>query len=95
MGFFTLFRKEMLRFLKVSVQTVAAPVLTSALYLVIFGQVLEGRLGAVVRAAKRDGDLVLPDLQGHLRHRRRAAHTQAGRPGLHPAPLRPDAPLPP
>jgi ABC-2 type transport system permease protein len=44
MGFSTLFRKEMLRFLKVSVQTVAAPVLTSALYLVIFGQVLEGRL---------------------------------------------------
>ena len=44
MGFITLFRKEMLRFLKVSVQTVAAPVLTSALYLVIFGQVLEGRL---------------------------------------------------
>jgi hypothetical protein len=31
MGFTTLFRKEMLRFLKVSVQTVAAPVLTSAL----------------------------------------------------------------
>jgi ABC-2 type transport system permease protein len=44
MGFSTLFRKEMLRFLKVSVQTVAAPVLTSALYLLIFGQVLEGRL---------------------------------------------------
>jgi len=44
MGFTTLFRKEMLRFLKVSVQTVAAPVLTSALYLVIFGQVLEGRM---------------------------------------------------
>jgi ABC-2 type transport system permease protein len=43
-GFTTLFRKEMLRFLKVSVQTVAAPVLTSALYLVIFGQVLEGRM---------------------------------------------------
>jgi len=44
MGFTTLFRKEMLRFLKVSVQTVAAPVLTSALYLVIFGQVFEGRM---------------------------------------------------
>jgi ABC-2 type transport system permease protein len=44
MGFTTLFRKEMLRFLKVSVQTVGAPVLTSALYLVIFGQVLEGRM---------------------------------------------------
>jgi ABC-2 type transport system permease protein len=43
-GFRTLFAKELLRFWKVSVQTVAAPVLTSLLYLVIFGQVLEGRL---------------------------------------------------
>lgn len=43
-GFRTLLWKELLRFLKVSVQTVAAPVLTSLLYLVIFGQVLEGRL---------------------------------------------------
>jgi ABC-2 type transport system permease protein len=43
-GFYTLFVKELLRFIKVSVQTVAAPVLTSLLYLVIFGQVLEGRL---------------------------------------------------
>ena len=44
MGFWTLFSKELLRFVKVSVQTVAAPVLTSLLYLVIFGQVLEGRV---------------------------------------------------
>lgn len=44
MGFWTLFSKELLRFIKVSVQTVAAPVLTSLLYLVIFGQVLEGRV---------------------------------------------------
>ena len=44
MSFWTLFIKELLRFWKVSVQTVAAPVLTSLLYLVIFGQVLEGRL---------------------------------------------------
>jgi len=43
-GFWTLFWKELLRFLKVSVQTVAAPVLTALLYLVIFGQALEGRL---------------------------------------------------
>ncbi len=40
----TLFRKEMLRFFKVAVQTIAAPVLTALLYLVIFGRVLEGRL---------------------------------------------------
>ena len=44
MSFWTLFWKELLRFLKVSIQTVGAPVLTSILYLVIFGQVLEGRL---------------------------------------------------
>jgi ABC-2 type transport system permease protein len=44
MSFWTLFSKELLRFVKVSVQTVAAPVLTSLLYLVIFGQVLEGRI---------------------------------------------------
>ena len=44
MSFYTLFSKELLRFVKVSVQTVAAPVLTSLLYLVIFGQVLEGRV---------------------------------------------------
>ena len=44
MSFRTLFTKELMRFVKVSVQTVAAPVLTSLLYLVIFGQVLENRL---------------------------------------------------
>jgi ABC-2 type transport system permease protein len=44
MSFWTLFTKELLRFVKVSVQTVAAPVLTALLYLVIFGQVLEGRV---------------------------------------------------
>jgi len=43
-GFCTLFSKELLRFWKVSVQTVAAPVLTALLYLVIFGQALEGRV---------------------------------------------------
>ena len=45
-GFWTLLWKELLRFLKVSVQTVAAPVLTALLYLVIFGHALEGRLAA-------------------------------------------------
>jgi len=43
-GFWTLFHKELLRFIKVGVQTVAAPVLTALLYLVVFGQVLQGRL---------------------------------------------------
>jgi ABC-2 type transport system permease protein len=37
----TLLYKEVLRFWKVSVQTVAAPVLTAVLYLLIFGHVLE------------------------------------------------------
>lgn len=43
-GPLTLFRKEVLRFWKVGVQTVAAPVLTAVLYLLIFGHVLEGRV---------------------------------------------------
>jgi ABC-2 type transport system permease protein len=42
--FATLCYKELLRFLKVGIQTVAAPVLTTLLYLVIFGHALEGRL---------------------------------------------------
>ncbi len=40
-GFWTLFYKEVLRFWKVGFQTVAAPVLTSLLYLLIFSHVLE------------------------------------------------------
>ena len=40
----TLFYKEILRFWKVGFQTVAAPVITAILYLVIFGHVLEGRM---------------------------------------------------
>lgn len=40
-GFWTLFYKELLRFWKVAFQTVAAPVLTALLYLLIFGHVLD------------------------------------------------------
>lgn len=40
----TLLYKEVLRFWKVSLQTVGAPVLTAVLYLLIFGHVLEGRV---------------------------------------------------
>ena len=40
-GWQTLLYKEVLRFWKVSFQTVAAPVLTALLYLLIFGHVLE------------------------------------------------------
>ncbi|WP_119291531.1 ABC transporter permease [Azohydromonas sediminis] len=43
-GATTLFYKEVLRFWKVSFQTIAAPVLTAVLYLLIFGHVLEDRV---------------------------------------------------
>lgn len=43
-GFPSLFRKELLRFSKVAFQTVAAPVLTALLYLLIFAHVLEDRV---------------------------------------------------
>lgn len=41
---YTLFRKERARFLKVWLQTVLAPVVTSLMYVVVFGHVLEGRV---------------------------------------------------
>lgn len=43
-GAWPLFRKEVLRFWKVGFQTVAAPVLTAVLYLMIFGHVLSDRV---------------------------------------------------
>ncbi len=43
-GFPTLLRKELLRFWKVALQTIAAPVLTALLYLLVFAHVLEGRV---------------------------------------------------
>ncbi|MDS1139966.1 ABC transporter permease [Pusillimonas sp. SM2304] len=43
-GFPTLLRKELSRFWKVAFQTIAAPVLTALLYLLIFAHVLEGRV---------------------------------------------------
>jgi ABC-2 type transport system permease protein len=43
-GFTTLLYKEVLRFWKVGTQTVGAPVLTAALFLFIFGHVMEGRV---------------------------------------------------
>jgi len=43
-SFQTLLHKELLRFWKVSVQTVAAPVLTAVLYLVVFAYALGGRV---------------------------------------------------
>jgi len=43
-GFQTLFYKEILRFWKVATQTISAPILTSILYLVVFGYVLDSRV---------------------------------------------------
>jgi ABC-2 type transport system permease protein len=43
-SFWTLFYKELLRFWKVGFQTVAGPVLTALLYLVIFAQALAGQV---------------------------------------------------
>ncbi|MGQ2921304.1 MAG: ABC transporter permease [Hydrogenophaga sp.] len=43
-GWQTLFDQEVLRFWKVGFQTVAAPVITAILYLMIFGHVLEDRV---------------------------------------------------
>jgi len=43
-GFRTLFYKELLRFWKVSFQTVLAPIVTALLYLTIFGRALSGHV---------------------------------------------------
>jgi ABC-2 type transport system permease protein len=43
-GMYTLFYKEILRFGKVLLQTLIAPVITSLLYLLVFGHVLTGRV---------------------------------------------------
>jgi ABC-2 type transport system permease protein len=43
-GVFTLFKKEVLRFWRVAFQTIASPVITALLYLLIFSHVLEGRV---------------------------------------------------
>jgi ABC-2 type transport system permease protein len=43
-GTYTLFYKEILRFGKVLLQTLIAPVITSLLYLLVFGHVLTGRV---------------------------------------------------
>ena len=43
-GWTTLLYKEVLRFWKVGFQTVAAPVITAVMYLLIFGHVLEGKV---------------------------------------------------
>jgi ABC-2 type transport system permease protein len=46
LGFRTLLYKEVLRFWKVAFQTIAAPVVTGVLYLLVFGHVLDQRVEA-------------------------------------------------
>lgn len=43
-GFYALLRKEVVRFLKVTVQTILTPVVTALLYLLVFGQALEAHV---------------------------------------------------
>lgn len=43
-AFFTLLKKEIIRFKKVAFHTIAAPVLSSLLYLIVFGTALEERV---------------------------------------------------
>ena len=43
-GMYTLFKKEVLRFWRVAFQTIASPVLTALMYLLIFSHVLAGRV---------------------------------------------------
>ena len=43
-GFYTLFAKEVWRFLKVAIQTIFTPVVTAVLYLMVFSQVLQDRV---------------------------------------------------
>ena len=45
-GLYTLFYKEVLRFGKVMLQTLIAPIVTALLYLLVFGHVFEGRVQA-------------------------------------------------
>lgn len=65
-GFWTLFYKEVLRFWKVGFQTLAAPMLTALLYLLIFSHVLEGRVevhGVVYTAFLVPGLVMMQALQ--------------------------------
>ena len=56
-GFRTLLYKELLRFWKVSFQTIAAPVLTALLYMLVFSHVLESRVEV------KDLRVLEPDLE--------------------------------
>jgi ABC-2 type transport system permease protein len=60
-GWRTLFRKELMRFWKVAFQTIAAPVLTALLYLLIFSHVLESHV-SVFAGQVRYSAFLIPGL---------------------------------
>ena len=60
-GWLTLLQKELLRFWKVSFQTIAAPVLSALLYLLIFSHVLESRV-SVFNGQVRYTSFLVPGL---------------------------------
>jgi ABC-2 type transport system permease protein len=64
-GFYALFYKEVKRFWRVSFQTVAAPVLTAILYLMIFGHVLEDHV-KVYDAISYTASLIQSKITGNL-----------------------------
>jgi len=61
-GFPTLLAKELLRFWRVSLQTVAAPIVTALLYLIVFAQVLEGRAATAVYGSVAYTAFLIPGL---------------------------------
>ena len=46
-AFLTLFDKEVLRFRKIALHAILAPILTSILYLLVFGEVLKGKMSVL------------------------------------------------
>lgn len=59
-GFRTLLRKEILRFWKVAFQTVAGPVVSTVLYLLVFSNALQGRVEAFPGVGY--GEFLIPGL---------------------------------
>lgn len=44
-GFYTILRKEILRFMRIGVQTILPPAITTALYFIIFGKLIGAQIG--------------------------------------------------
>jgi hypothetical protein len=78
----TLFRKEVLRFWKVGFQTVAAPVLTAVMYLLIFGHVLEDQVqvfdGVGYTSFLIPGLVMMSVLQNSFANSSSSAHPEQG-----------------